>query len=75
MGPRVEQLVSKHLSTQGRLDPRGGLCCFGCPNKTWIPPIDASSALKIVKNKLELRKLQPPKVEGVKNFKNQTTQR
>jgi hypothetical protein len=28
----VEQLVSEQLSAQ---DPRGGLHCFWCPNKTW----------------------------------------
>jgi hypothetical protein len=30
---RVDQLMIKHLSTQGRLDQRGGLHCFWCPNK------------------------------------------
>jgi hypothetical protein len=30
---RVERLVSKQLSAQGRPDPRGGLCCFWYPNK------------------------------------------
>jgi hypothetical protein len=25
---RVDQLVTEHLSSQGKLDPRGGLCCF-----------------------------------------------
>jgi hypothetical protein len=25
---KVEQLMSLYLSAQGRLDPRGGLCCF-----------------------------------------------
>jgi len=33
-GVRVNRPVTKHLSTQGRLDPRGGLHCFCCPNKT-----------------------------------------
>jgi hypothetical protein len=32
------------------------------------PPIGAFGALRIVKNRLELRKLQPPKVEAIKNF-------
>jgi hypothetical protein len=31
---RVDGLVTKHLSSQGRPDPREGLCCFWCPNKT-----------------------------------------
>jgi len=31
---RVRQPMSDHLSAQGRLDPRGGLCCFWCPSKT-----------------------------------------
>jgi hypothetical protein len=49
--------VTEHLSTQGRPDPREGLHCFWCPNKTWIPPIGASDTLKIVKHEIELRKL------------------
>jgi hypothetical protein len=35
-----------------------------------MPSIGASSALKIVRKKLELRKLLPPKVEEVKTQKN-----
>jgi len=66
--------MSDHLSTQGRLDPKGGLCYFWCPNKTRIPLIDASGELKIVKNRSELRKLQPPKVEGVKNSEKHATE-
>jgi hypothetical protein len=31
---RVNQLVTEHLSTQGRLDRSGGLHCFWHPNKT-----------------------------------------
>jgi len=68
---RVDRSVIEHLSTQGKLDPRGGLCCFWCPNKTLTPPIGAFGALKIhlkvfdalkiVKNRLQLRKLQTPK--------------
>jgi hypothetical protein len=34
-----------------------------------IPPIEASGVLKIIKNRIELRKLWPPKIEGVKNSK------
>jgi hypothetical protein len=36
------------LNTQGRLDPRRGLCCFWCPNKTWTPPLGAFGTLKVV---------------------------
>ncbi len=64
--------MTKHLSAQGRPDPRGGLCCFWCPNKTWTPPLGASDTLTIVENALEMRKLQPPKVKGMKNAKKQT---
>ncbi len=30
---QVNWPVTKHLSAQCRLDLKGGLCCFGCPNK------------------------------------------
>jgi hypothetical protein len=66
---RVNQLVTKHLSAQGRLDPRGGLHCFWYPNKTWTPSLDAFGTLKLVKNGIELKKLQPLKVQGVKTSK------
>ncbi len=72
---RVEQPMNDHLSVQGRPNPRGRFCCFWCPNKTWTPPIDAFSALKIIKNILELRKLWPPKIIGVKNSKEKQTTR
>jgi hypothetical protein len=32
-------------------------------------PLGTSNTLRIVKNKLKMRKLWPPKVKGVKNFK------
>jgi hypothetical protein len=67
---RVNQLVIKHLSTQGKLDPRGEFHCFLYPNKTWTPPIGPSSALKIVKKGIRLRKLRPPKVEGSRTQEN-----
>ncbi len=67
---RVNRPVTEHLSAQGRLDRRGGLCCFWCPNQTWAPPIKASGALIIVKNEIELRKIWSPKVEGSKTQKN-----
>jgi len=41
--------------------------------KNRTPPIHAFDALKIIKNGIELRKLWPPKVKGVKNSKKQTT--
>jgi len=69
--------VIEHLSSQGRPDRREGLCCFWCPNKTWIF-LDVSNTLKIVKNEMKLRKVLPLKVEGVKNSKkkhHQTLQR
>ncbi len=34
---KVDWLVTEHFSAQGRLDPRGGLYCFWCPNKTSTP--------------------------------------
>jgi hypothetical protein len=33
-GGSVNQLVIENLSAQGRLDPKGKLHCFWCPNKT-----------------------------------------
>jgi len=38
-----------------------------------MPPFDAFDTLKIIKNGFEIRILQPPQVEGVKNSKKQTT--
>ncbi len=32
---RADELVIKHLSSQGRPNARGGLCCFWCPNQCW----------------------------------------
>jgi hypothetical protein len=57
---KVNWLMTEHLSVQGRQDPRGGLCCFWCPNKTWTPFTCVSGSLKIVRNGIELRKLQTP---------------
>jgi hypothetical protein len=59
--------VIKYLSVQGRLDPRGELYCFWCPNKTSISPIGSFGALKIIKNEIKLQKLWPSKVKGVKD--------
>jgi hypothetical protein len=58
---RVNWPVTEHLSAQGRPDPKGGLRCSWCSNKTSTSPIGPPGALKIVKNGLELRKLWPPK--------------
>ncbi len=53
---RVDQLVTEHLNAQGSLDPRGGLCCFWCPNKTWTSSLGTFDTLTIVENRLEMRK-------------------
>jgi len=71
---RVDWLVIEHLNVQGRPDPRARLHCFWCSNKTWTPLLGASDTLTIVKNSLEMTKLRSPKVKGVKNSKNQTTE-
>jgi len=42
---------------------------FLVPNKTLSPPLGISKKIRIVKNGLEMRKLWPPKVKGVKNSK------
>jgi hypothetical protein len=55
------------------LDPRGQLHCFWCLKTNSTPPINTSSALKIVKNKIELRKLWPLKVEGSRTQKKKQT--
>jgi hypothetical protein len=31
---RGNRVVTKHSNAQGKLDPRGGLCCFLCQDKT-----------------------------------------
>jgi hypothetical protein len=67
---RVNWLVTEHLSTQGKPDPREGLHYFWCPKKPWTPTIGASSTLKIVKNGVELTKLRPLQVEGSRTKKN-----
>jgi hypothetical protein len=66
---KVDQQVIERLSVQSRPDPMGGLCCFLCTNKTWTLSLDPFDTLTIVKNKLEMRKLQPPKQGGFKNSK------
>jgi hypothetical protein len=44
----IDWLVTKHLSARGMLDPKGGLHCFQCSNKTWTHPFDASETLTII---------------------------
>jgi hypothetical protein len=39
--------------------------CLWCPKNRWRPLLGASVALKIGKNELEARKLQPLKVGGI----------
>jgi len=65
---KVEQPMNNHLSTQGKLDPRGGsiLLVF---KQNLNPSYWCIWCTKIIKSKLKLRKLQPPKVEGIKNSK------
>jgi hypothetical protein len=50
----------------------GRLHCFYCPNKNWTLPIGTYGTLNIIKNRIELRKLQPHKEEGVNNSKKTT---
>jgi len=69
---RVDRPVTKHLSTQSRPDPRGGLCCLWCPNKTSTLLL-VHLTLTIIENGLEMRKLWPPKVKGGQELKKQTT--
>jgi hypothetical protein len=69
----VDRPMTKQLSTQGRPDPKGGLHCLWCPNKTWILPLVAFNTLTIVENRLKMRMLWAPKIKGVKNSKEQTT--
>jgi hypothetical protein len=60
---KVDQpVIIEHVSTQDRPDPRGELHCLWCPNKTWTLLLGTSSILTIVKNRLKMRKLHPPKV-------------
>jgi hypothetical protein len=51
--------VIEHFSIQGRLNPRGTLCCFWCRNKTLNLSLCASHILTIIENGLEMRKLSP----------------
>jgi hypothetical protein len=61
---RVEQLVSEHLSAQGRLNPRVRLCCFWCLNKLEFLLLAHLTHYYFFKNGLETRKLRPPNRGG-----------
>jgi len=45
---------------QGRLDPRGRLCCLRCPNKTWTLPFDKSDTLKNCQKWIRIEKVMSP---------------
>jgi hypothetical protein len=63
----------KNLNAQGRADPKGGLHCFQCPNKTWTFPLGPSNTLTIFENGLKMRKLQPlPQSKGSQELKKKT---
>jgi len=64
---KVDQSMTKHLTTQGRPIPKGGLHFSSVKKKTWTPLIGTFDTLTTVKNILEMRKLWPPKIKGVKN--------
>jgi len=66
---RVNRPVTKHLSTQGRPDPKGGLHSSLCSNKTSTPPIGPPDALKIIKKWIRFEKVMAPKVEGSRTQK------
>ncbi len=51
--------MNHHLSVQGNPEPRGGFCCFWSSYNTETLTIGMFSIVKIVKNKLKLRKLWP----------------
>jgi hypothetical protein len=53
---KVDKLVTEHFSIQGRLDPRGTLCCFWCRTKTLNLSLCASDILTIIENVLGMRK-------------------
>jgi hypothetical protein len=70
---RVDWPVTEQLSAWGGPDPREGFHCFCCPNETSSPPLSASDTLTIVKNGLEMRKLQPLTIKGVQELKKKKT--
>jgi hypothetical protein len=50
---------------------KGRVMFFLVSKQNRTPLIGTYSALKLIKNRIRLRKLWPPKVEGVKNSKEQ----
>jgi hypothetical protein len=42
---------------------------FNIKKKTWTLPNGTFGTLKFVENKVDLKKLQPPKVKGIENYK------
>jgi hypothetical protein len=69
-GHRVDWLVTEHLSAQCRPDPRGGLNCLWCANKTWTPPLEASDTLVIDETKqIRNEKVMAPQNKGSRELK------
>ncbi len=67
---RVEQPMSDHLR-QGLLAVFvGEPHCLWCPQSRWRPPLGASIALKIGKNELQAKKLQPLEIGRVVFYRN-----
>jgi hypothetical protein len=60
---RVDQLVSEHLGQGLLIVFARGPHCLWCPKSRWSPSLGPCIALKIGQNRLEVRKLWPPKVE------------
>jgi hypothetical protein len=66
----AKESIEEELTKEPRVDwPVIEQCCFWCPNKTSTSPLGTSNTLAIIKTGLEMRKLWPPKVKGVKNSK------
>jgi hypothetical protein len=53
-------------------DPRGGICCFCWPKKTWTPPIDTSDT-KNHKKWHRIEKVNVPHIRGSQELKNKQT--
>ncbi len=65
--------MNEHLSVQGKQDSREGSIFLVLKQKL-NPFLGAFEAQKIIKNQWEMRKSRPPKVEGVKNSNNKTSE-
>jgi hypothetical protein len=73
----VDWPMSEHLSTQGRPDLRGELCCFWCPmvSKQNLNPFSCHIwHTNNCQKWIIIEKVMPPKVKGVKNSIKQTTE-